>query len=71
MIALLGKRIKQMRIAAGFSQAELAARLGIAQTTLSGYETGYSMPNYDVVERLAKICEFDVIFLDKNSAEKI
>ena len=68
---MIGKRIKQMRIASGFSQAELSGKLGIAQNTLSGYETGCSMPNYDMIEKIATLCEFDIIFLDKNSNEMI
>ncbi|MCL2884168.1 MAG: helix-turn-helix domain-containing protein [Oscillospiraceae bacterium] len=68
---MLGKRIKQMRIAAGFTQEALAKRLGISQSTLSGYETDFSMPNYDMVEKIAKLCDFDILFYDKNSSEKI
>ena len=68
---MLGERIKRMRTAAGFSQVVLAQNLGIAQNTLSGYETGSSMPNYDMVEKIAALCEFDIIFLDRNSAETI
>ncbi|MCL2487930.1 MAG: helix-turn-helix domain-containing protein [Oscillospiraceae bacterium] len=68
---MLGKRIKQMRTAAGFSQTALAQKLNISQSTLSGYETGYSMPNYDTVEKIAEICEFDIMFIDKNSEEII
>ena len=60
-----------MRIAAGFSQVELAQKLGIAQGTLSGYETDSSMPNYDMIERIAAFCEFKIIFVDKNSTETI
>jgi len=29
------------------------------------------MPNYDMVEKIAELCEFDVVFIDKNSAEEI
>lgn len=68
---MLGKRLRQMRIAAGFSQIELAQTLGIAQSTLSGYETDSSMPNYDMVEKIAALCEFDIMFIDKNSEEMI
>ena len=68
---MLGERIKKMRTAAGLSQTTLAKNLGIAQSTLSGYETDFSMPNYDMVEKIAAFCEFDIIFLDKNSAETI
>ena len=68
---MLGKRIKQMRIAAGFNQVTLAESLGIAQNTLSGYETDSSMPNYNMVEKIAAFCEFEIVFFDKNSAEAI
>jgi len=68
---MIGKRIKQMRTAAGYSQVELARSLNIAQNTLSGYETGFSMPNFDMVEQIAALCEFELIFLDKNNMETI
>lgn len=68
---MLGEKIKKMRTAAGFNQVELALKLGIAQSTLSGYETDFSMPNYDMVEKIATACEFDIVFLDKNSLEAI
>jgi len=29
------------------------------------------MPNFDMVEKIAVLCEFDVVFIDKNSAETI
>ena len=66
---MIGKIIMEMRKAAGFSQAELAQKLGIAQNTLSGYETENSMPNFDTVYKIARICEFDVVFVDRNSGE--
>ena len=68
---MIGERIKKMRIAAGFSQMTLAQNLGIAQNTLSGYETDSSMPNFDMVEKIAALCEFDIAFIDKNSTEVI
>lgn len=68
---MLGKTLKQMRVAAGLSQMELALTLGIAQSTLSGYETDSSMPNYDMVEKIAALCEFNIAFIDKNSEEMI
>ena len=68
---MIGEKIKKMRNAAGFSQVELAQMLGIAQGTLSGYETESSMPNYDMVEKIAAFCEFDIVFIDKNSTETI
>ena len=68
---MLGERIKKIRMAAGINQVELAEKLGIAQSTLSGYETGFSMPNYSMVEKIAELCEFEIVFLDKNNLEKL
>ncbi len=68
---IIGDLIKYMRTSAGLSQVELSTSLGIAQNTLSGYETNYSQPNYDMVEKIAAICEFDIVFVDRNSSESI
>ena len=67
----LTQLIRYMREASGFSQKDLANKLGIAQTTLSGYETGYSEPNFTMVQKIAVICDFDIIFLDKSSNEML
>lgn len=64
---MIGKIIMEMRKASGLSQIELSKKLGIAQATLSGYETNSSMPNFDTVYKIARICEFDVVFIDRNS----
>ena len=68
---MISEIVKHMRESAGLSQVQLAGKLKIAQTTLSGYETGYSKPNYEIIEKIAKICEFDIIFKDKNNGEII
>ena len=68
---MLGDRIKHMRKAAGLSQVVLAQKLGISQSTLSGYETDSSMPNFDMVEKIAAICDFQMIFRDKISTETV
>ncbi len=70
-IMTIGDLIKYMRTTAGLNQVELSSLLGIAQNTLSGYETEYSMPNFDMVEKIAQICEYDIVFVDRNSSESI
>lgn len=65
----LPQLIRYMRESGGFSQRELANRLGIAQTTLSGYETGYSEPNFTLVKKIAEICDFEIVFFDRSSNE--
>ncbi len=39
-ITLLGEFIRKRRIEFRMSQAELAQKVGVAQTTISGWETG-------------------------------
>ncbi len=41
-----------MRQAAGCSQAELAARSGVAQPNIAAYETGRRRPSPEMIERL-------------------
>lgn len=55
--------IKEAREAAHISQAQLAAKLGINATTLSGYETGKHDPKSDTLILIAKICDTTVDYL--------
>ena len=68
---MISEIIKYMRKASGMSQTELAKKLNIAPSTLSGYETKYVKPNFEIIEQIAKQCEYDIVFVDKNSGEKI
>lgn len=58
---MLKDRIKEARIKNGMSQKQVAALLGIAVSTYSGYETGKSEPDIN------KICIFmDALGVDAN-----
>ena len=46
-MSTLGERLKQLR--GNTRQADLAAALGMAQTTLSNYETGRNEPNIETI----------------------
>ena len=59
-------RIRDARKKCGLNQKELASKLGIANTTLSGYETGASDPGSDMLVRIADICDCTVDFLLNN-----
>ena len=62
-------KIKEARQAAGISQRDLAARLGISPPTLSGYENGSHDPKSDLLSEIADICDVSVDFLLGRSAE--
>ena len=50
-----GKILKYLRNRVGFTQKEVAYRIGIAQQTYAGYESGKHEPNLEIMIRLANI----------------
>lgn len=56
----LGYKIKQMRKSKGWTQEQLAEKIGIDNKHLSRIEKGYHMPNYQIIKKLAQIFNFDI-----------
>lgn len=56
-------RIKEARKAAKLTQRELAEKLGIKVSTLSGYEVGAHDPKSNTLTKIAEICETTVDYL--------
>ena len=50
---MLGNRIKEIRLAFGWSQVELARRLNISKQTVSNWENGYAEPEEDLLPDIA------------------
>jgi len=50
----IGERIKQMRQIRGYSQQELASKIGIAMNSLYHYEKNRKTPSAEVVAKLAE-----------------
>lgn len=50
--------IRRLRMERGLSQAELAERLGMAQRTVSSWETGDALPRPRVIRKLAQILNY-------------
>lgn len=51
----IGQRIKEARVAAKMTQAEVAEAMGVHQTTISQWETGLQSPKVTVLRRLAVV----------------
>ena len=72
----LGKKIKELRQANGFTQEQLAEKLGIDSKHLSRIELGHHIPNYAIMQKIAKIFNFnlfalsDIKILPKNPEDK-
>ena len=52
---LLGQRIFELRGSVGWSQVELAKRLGVAKQTVSNWENENIQPSIEMLIRLAKM----------------
>jgi transcriptional regulator with XRE-family HTH domain len=61
-----GKRIKAWRIKAGMSQQVLADRAGVAQTSVSSFETGYAGISLEKLAALAEVfgCSLSDVFAE-------
>lgn len=68
---MINEILKYMRKQKKLSQKELAKSLNIAQTTLSGYETIYSHPTYEMIEEIANKCNYDIIFRNRETKEEL
>ena len=60
---MLGARIAVLRKAAGWSQAELAARLGVTPSAVGMYEQGRREPASDLLVALADVFGVSVDYL--------
>ena len=60
---MLGQKIYQLRTAFGWSQVELAKRLGVAKQTVSNWENDNIQPSIEMLVRLAKAFNTTTDFL--------
>lgn len=56
-------RLKEARINARFTQEQLAEKIGVAKSTLSGYENGNREPSVATVAKLLQILRVDANYL--------
>ena len=52
---MLGERLRLLRLNAGIGLVELVERLGVAHSTVAGWESGRRVPDLRTLERLADI----------------
>ncbi len=67
----LGSRLKESRERKGFTQVQVAEKLGISNGTLSGYERNYRDPDTNTLTILAKLygVSTDYLTTGKESGE--
>ena len=60
---MLCDNIRAFRKAKGLSQEELAARLNVVRQTVSKWENGLSVPDSDMLTKLASVLDVSVVDL--------
>ena len=60
---LFSVRLKELRLQHGFSQEELAEKIGIKQNSYSDWEHGKCKPNYEKLEKIADLLEVSLDYL--------
>lgn len=68
---MLGKIIKYIRKEKEISQEDLGQILNVDQTTISGYERNYREPDFQMLEKICKICDYEIIFKNKINGKEI
>ena len=55
-----GELIRSARLRAGYSQKELAQRLGMASSSIARWETDTVEPGFSTLRRVLQACGFDI-----------
>lgn len=57
---MLNENIKSLRKNKGLTQDELANRLNVVRQTVSKWEKGYSVPDAEMLQKIAEVLDSDV-----------
>lgn len=61
--SVLGDRLKMARVRKGWSQTEVAEKIGVSFSSLSGYERNYRKPPTETLAHLADLYEVSISWL--------
>lgn len=64
-------RLKEARVNAELTQEQLADKLGVAKSTLSGYESGNREPTVATIAKALKILNIDANFLYQDEMDAL
>lgn len=64
---MIGEILKYLRKTNKLKQSDVSKKINLAISTISGYETSYSEPTFDTIEKLADIYGYDIIFRNRTT----
>lgn len=59
-----------MRLEKGIKQNDVANKIGVASSTLAHYESEYRPITLETAKQIADICDFEIIFKNKNTKKE-
>lgn len=68
---LIGKRLKELRKARGFSQTELGNLINVTKVSICGYESENRTPNLDTFQDLTKVLGVSADYLLGNDIKVV
>lgn len=63
--AFVSERLRQARLAKGYSSTELADALGVTRQAISRYELGLAVPSGEILGKIIEVLEFPLNFFSK------
>lgn len=64
---MIGTILRNIRKIRGLTQINVGNELNLADNTISNYETEYSNPNFETIQKFIKVCNFEIQFVDKEN----
>lgn len=64
---MIGTILRNIRKIRGLTQSNVGDELHLADNTISNYETEYSNPNFDTIQKFIEVCNFEIQFIDKEN----
>lgn len=65
---MIGKILKTMRRENNLTQEDISKKAYIGRSTLSDYEREKTDINFENIEKIAEICNYEVLFVNKKEA---
>ena len=66
---MIGTILRNIRKLKGLTQKQIGKKLNLAENTISNYETEYSNTTFNVINKIATICDFEIQFVDKKNSK--
>ena len=63
--------LKYLRKSKKLKQSEVSSTANIAVSTISGYKINYSLPTFEMIEKIADICGYDIIFRNRKTEYEV